>query len=149
MNFQLFIVPSGKINADLDKTIKSFKGLARRITVCRNWTEINLLSPDYDWFGIFYDNESIDEELRSSISGFLRDLEVLDRYIRVQCALVYKKILGCEVVGFSGTLRLFDRAVFIGSNLYPLFREGFLYEECIYGGFIVEHGLYIRPSTDS
>ena len=148
MNFQLFIVPSGEINADSDKTEKSFLGLPARICRISDWSKINYLKADYEWFGIFYDNEHIDLELRGSIINFLNSVSVLNQFRPVSCALVYKRALGKDVVAFIGTTRLFHRSMFMGANYKPVCREGFMETEIIYGGFIVEHALCIRPSTD-
>ena len=148
MNFQLFIVPSGEVNADPKKTERSFLGLPKRVCIIKDWVEINYLKADYEWFGIFYDNEAIDWKLRGSIIEFLNSVPIIQKYNPIQCVSVYKKIMGNKVVVFSGTPRLFHRAVFIGSNCEPVCRLDNIVSETIFGGFITEHGLCIRPSTN-
>ena len=137
MSFQVFIVPSGEVNADLERTEQSFLGLPNRVCEISDWVRMNCLKADYKWFAVFYDNESIDLELKGSIISFLASVSILEQFRYVSCVIMHKRIAGGHL---KEVTRLFHRSLFIGSNYCPICKQGFIGTEVIYGGFIVEHG---------
>lgn len=72
MKIQLFILPSRNGNAGRYKTIGSFpqECIAGAVAVS-DYMQINAHPKAAPWFGVFYDNEYIDLELKKNIKTFL------------------------------------------------------------------------------
>ena len=72
MKMHLFILPSHKKNAGKDKTIASFPlECISSATSIPDYTKINDFDKTASWFGVFYDNEYIDKDVRKNLKTFL------------------------------------------------------------------------------
>jgi len=68
----VFIIPSHKENADVEKTIASFSGINvdYNVVSVANPCEINRHKKKDKWFGIFWDNEYIQYSLHTLILNY-------------------------------------------------------------------------------
>jgi len=72
MNMHLFILPSKTVNAGGYMTVGSFPSeCLSKVTFVPNFMKINITTKEAVWFGVFYDNEYIDKEVRKNLSTFL------------------------------------------------------------------------------
>jgi len=70
-NLQLFVIKTFGEDSNAIKTLESFKGRADKFILVDSYFEINSIDKDEDgWFGVFYDNEIIDERLAESLEEF-------------------------------------------------------------------------------
>jgi len=146
LKFHVFVLRSNRPNSNLPRTIESFLGFADCIWKVRNSTEINFLSVRSDWFGIFYDNEYIDDVLKKSLEEFFDRMEGNSKKDPVQSVLLYKRILTPNIAAFSGTLRIFGRDVWLKPDFIPFCSYTMLSTEVIFRGNIREHGFCFQYS---
>jgi len=125
----IFIIPSYAKNANVRKTIASFAGIdgGFRVVPVLYCSEINRYEKKDSWFGVFWDNEYIDADLKSALPVFLSfpNLEVL---------VLYKKE---GVVEATWRKRVFRKNIFLVDDCRPLC----LWEnrETILDGWVKEH----------
>jgi len=118
----LFILPS-KGSGDVKKLVDSFtlKDLSVRFVPVDDVSQINGYDKKTPWFGVFYENEYIGEELAESLSSFftMGDHDFL---------VVFKK-LEDKALFFP---RFFKSGIFIQDDLTPLF-PGWKHEKILNG----------------
>lgn len=129
MKMHLFILPSNARNAGRDKTIGSFPSeCVERATVVSNWEVINKIDKEGQWFGVFYDNEYIDKDIKRNLKTFLMT-------IGNNALVFYKKNYVYQTADFCP--RIFKN----GIKLSGLFKTDYKIEfEKILNGWICEHG---------
>lgn len=124
----VFIIPSFADNADVRRTIASFSGIEGgfRIIPVSDYAEINRNKKD-DWFGIFWDNEYIDEGIKEAIPIFTA-------FSKLEVLILYKKE---SKVDSTWRKRLFRKHIFLIDDYRPLC----LWEnkEAILDGWVKEH----------
>ena len=123
----IFIIPSDKKNADLEKTIASFSGIDTNIRVVGSPYQINNYEKKGKWFGVFWDNEYIDEGVREALPVFFdhNNLELL---------ILYKKE---NMIEATWRARLFRSHVYLLDDYRPLCL--WLNKEIILDGWVLEH----------
>ena len=82
----LFIIPSHAANADVKKTVECLSGidLEIKIAFAESPCDINGYEAKDKWFGIFWDNEYIDEALKEAIPIFFA-------HHHLEAMVLYKK----------------------------------------------------------
>ena len=125
----LFILPSNNWNAGKYKTINSFpKECINSAVAVPNYKEINKYNKAAPWFGVFYDNEYIDKEIKKNLNTFLMT-------IGNNALVLYKKNYVYQTADFCP--RIFRK----GIKLSGLFKTDYKIEfEKILNGWICEHG---------
>jgi len=125
----LFVVPSGKPNANYGNTVDSFLHSSVRCDVVRvdDWREINNYDHKKEWFAIFWDNEYIDVGIQEVLHLHLNNKAA-------QVIVIYKK-LDEETIGYR--TRIMRRAVYLGSDFKPI--APWIAYETLLDGWIKEH----------
>jgi len=127
----LFVVPSGKPNADFDKTVESFEktGVEFKAVKIDCWREINNFKEKSDWYCVFWDNEGLDVNLQKALMTHLsnRSPEVL---------VLYKRI---DKDHAEYRTRFMKRSVWLTSNYKPL--SPWIVHETVLDGFVKEHAI--------
>lgn len=73
MMITLFIVQSCADPKDPSVTEKSFDGIADDVHCVSALSEVNGMERRNDWYGVFYDDEHIDEPLLEGLKVFIRE----------------------------------------------------------------------------
>jgi hypothetical protein len=125
----LFIIPSYAKNADVEKTIESFSGIDIdfKVVVASDYMEINRYKGVCDWFGIFWDNERIDDGLKGALPVFLS-------YPNLELLILYKKEGVAEA---TWRVRMFRRKIYLLEDYCPLCM--WANKEIVLDGWILEH----------
>lgn len=125
----LFILPSNKENANTEKTIESFSGISDNFKAVSisNWREVNNYGDKNEWFGIFWDNEYIDNNLKEA-------LPIYFLYNNLEALILYKKE---SMVDAVWRYRIFRRSVYMGSDFCPT--SLWLSKEIVLDGWVLEH----------
>lgn len=125
----VFIVPSHRSNANIEKTMDSFEGLKvpYQIVPVQNHRDINKYGKKNDWFAIFWDNEYLDEPLKEAIPVFLQ-------WKQFDVLILYKKE---SMVDASWRYRIFRSGTFLVDDFRPI--SLWLNREVILDGWILEH----------
>jgi len=126
----LCIIPSLKPNADVEKTIESFKktGLSIKAVVVSCWREINDLRNKGDWFAIFWDNECLSIGLQRALPEHLatrRSEEIL---------ILYKRLADDKA---EYRMRIMRRGIWLIEDFRPL--SPWYRAETILDGWVLEH----------
>lgn len=125
---EIFIISQFLPVSQVDKVKASFKGVASRFTVVDSFFEINNLDKEEDgWYGVFYENEEIEDELLVALDSFfeLTKADVLVAFKREP-----NRITKCP--------RFFRSHVELKiDSLEPLDRE--IPHEIMLNGYIKEH----------
>jgi len=130
MKMHLFILPSGKGNASRDKTVASFpQDCISSVTYANNYETINACAKMGMWYGVFIDNEYIDEAIKKTLKTFLMTignnaLVLFKKNYKYQTADFYPRI-------FKSYIRL---------HAAPYRTEDAIEYEKILNGWICEHG---------
>jgi len=76
---EIFIVRAYVNGMTSDSTIASFKDKADKFTVVDSLFEVNEIDKEREWFGVFYENEVITDELLEALESFfmLTEADVL------------------------------------------------------------------------
>lgn len=129
MKMQLFVLPSTARNAGRYKTISSFPSecLSNALSV-PDFNEINNTPRTAPWFGVFYDNEYIDDAVKKNLKTFLMT-------IGNNALVLFKKNYIYQIVEFMP--RIFRNGVKLSGNFAT---EQKLQFEKILNGWICEHG---------
>jgi len=111
----LFILPSGRENANPEKTFKSLHGLVKRVKFVSSIDSINLYRKSTDWYGVLYDNEYVDADLKVGI-------EMAFQFPVVDFFVLCKRDIGKDLMSvFTKCPRLFRKHVLLQENtLLPL-----------------------------
>ena len=125
----IFVIPSHKDNADVGKSIASFSGIAvdTRMVVASDPCEVNRHKRKSEWFGIFWDNEYIDEPLKEAIPVFFA-------HSNLEMLILYKKE---SMVEATWRARFFKRHIYLLGDYCPLCL--WLNKETILDGWVLEH----------
>jgi hypothetical protein len=125
----VFIIPSHKENADVEKTIASFSGIDFdfKVVGISNPYEINRYKRKDKWFGIFWDNEYIDEAVREALPVFFS-------HSTLELLILYKKE---SMVDATWRARLFKRHIYLLNDYRPL--SLWLNREVVLDGWVKEH----------
>jgi len=123
----IFVLPSEK-NGDVQKLVDSFKlvPVPIRYVVVDNVPDINGYDKKTPWFGVFYENEYIEERLAAALPAFftLGNFDYL---------VVFKKLK--EAALFFP--RFYKNKVFLNDDLSPFFM-GWKHEK-ILNGWVLEN----------
>ena len=137
----LYIVKSGDPNAQNQGLIESFGediSIPSAIQAVR-FNQIHSLKAITTWYGVFYDNEIIDIQLRESLRIFLTNEILIDVYTVMKKHIDKESSFGYR---FTQAPRFFRSEIQISPDgLRPMKKEGIRYER-ILNGFIV-------PQNDS
>ncbi len=125
----IFIVPSNEGNANADKTIASFSGidLEYRIVHINEYRDINNYEDKSEWFGVFWDNECIDTNLKEA-------LPIYFLYNSMEALVLYKKV---SMVDAVWRYRIFRSSVYLGPDFSPV--TLWLCKEIVLDGWVLEH----------
>jgi hypothetical protein len=127
----LFVVPSGKPNADFAKTVESFRksGVKFKAVKIDCWREINALKNKDDWFCVFWDNEGLDVNLQKALKVHLsnRNAEVL---------VLYKRL---DEKTAEYRTRFMKRGVWLTEDFKPI--APWIIHETILDGWVKEHAI--------
>jgi hypothetical protein len=111
----VYVLPSGKSNADVARTLETFNDLAYDVTRVYSTSEINevrktksILVNNQDRYFVIYDNECLTEDLAKVLPVFLQSgFDVL---------VVYKKAMVEGKLAFSKSPRIFRDGVRLKKN---------------------------------
>ena len=127
----LFVVRSGKPNADFDKTVESFNktGVEFTAVLIDSWREINNYKDKSDWYCVFWDNEGLDTNLQKALIAHLSN--------RVPDVLVlYKRI---DQKSAEYRTRFMRRSVWLTEDYKPV--SPWVIHETILDGWVTEHAI--------
>ena len=125
----LFVVPSRKDNASLEKTADSFcriKGGCNVVPVS-SWRDVNECNNKDEWFGVVWDNEYIDDHLIDA-------LPIYFLYQRLEALILYKKVSMVEAIW---RYRFFKRSVYLKEDFAP--HHFWINKEIVLDGWVLEH----------
>jgi hypothetical protein len=106
----LFILPSGSKTANSEKTFKSLQGLVKRVKFVSSIDAINLYQKQTDWYGVFYDNEWVDADLKIGI-------EMVFQMAKVDFFVLCKRHIKIDMLStFTKCPRLFRKHVLLQEN---------------------------------
>lgn len=127
----LFVVPSGKPNADFDKTVESLKrsGVKLEAVLVKCWREINAFRNKGEWYCVFWDNEGIDDGLQKALKYHLSN--------RVPEVLVLYKKIGDKKAEFR--TRFMRGKIWLTENFKPV--SPWIIHETVLDGWVVDHGI--------
>lgn len=129
MKLDLFILPSYKKNAGGNKTINSFPSDCINSAVAvLDYEMINRYTKGSLWFGVFYDNEYIDEAIKKNLKTFLMT-------VGNNALVFFKKNYEYQTADYCP--RIF-RSGLVLSSLFET-KQKIQYEK-ILNGWICEHG---------
>jgi len=129
MNMHLFILPSNNWNAGKYKTISSFPSECINSAVAvPDYKAINKYTKAAMWFGVFYDNEYIDEAVKKNLKTFLIT-------VGNNALVLFKKNYMYQTADYMP--RIFRSNVKLSDNFVT---EQKLEYEKILNGWICEHG---------
>lgn len=125
----LFVVPSGKPNADYNRTVASFQNSGIEVTpvLIATWRDINNYQKKHEWCGIFWDNEGLDLQMQKVLKEHLSGK-------RWDALILFKRI-GEEEAEFR--IRFVRKTVMLTHDFAPL--DQWLKREQILDGWVVEH----------
>lgn len=125
----LFVIPSGKPNADYNKTVESFKktGVPMKALSVKTWRDVNDYRYKDVWYAVFWDNEGIDEDLQKALPIHL-DNRIPD------CLILYKR-LGEKDAEYR--TRFMRRTVWLTHDYAPL--EQWMKPETVLDGWVKDH----------
>ena len=125
----LFVVPSGKPNADYNKTVESFKKSKVEFEsyLIGSWRDINNFKVRTDWFCVFWDNEGLDSNLQGALGVHLKN-KVPEVFI------LYKRV---DEQTAEYRTRFMKRSVWLTSDYEPI--SPWLHRETILDGWVIEH----------
>lgn len=129
MKMQLFVLPSNARNAGRYKTIGSFPSecLSNALSVS-DFNAINNTPKTAPWFGVFYDNEYIDRDVKKNLKTFLMT-------IGNNALVLFKKNYEYQTVDYMP--RIFRSNIVLSG----LFKTEYKLEfEKILNGWVCEHG---------
>ena len=66
----LFVIGGHQPNSDFVRAVTSFNGRIHRMYSVDNMSEINRIEKESEWYGVIYDNETIQEELLEALPVF-------------------------------------------------------------------------------
>lgn len=129
---ELFIFQSGVPFADLEKLVQSFAHSGTtQVTLVTPGTKVHEIRTVFAWYGVFYDNEMIDDNLRASLQTFLE-------YPHFDVLCMWKKMEnGC----FSKTPRIFRRNVSLQENSLVPLDSGSLKSTNILDGWLLDQAM--------
>jgi hypothetical protein len=127
----LFVVPSGKPNANFAKTVESFKksGVKFKAVKIDCWREINALKNKDDWFCVFWDNEGLDVNLQKALKVHLSN-------IKAEVLVLYKRL---EEHKAEYRTRFMKRGVWLSEDFKPV--SPWIIHETILDGWVKEHAI--------
>jgi len=127
----LFVIPSGKPNADFDKTVESFNksGVEFEAILANSWRDVNSFKGKTDWYGIFWDNEGLDTNLQKALIVHLSN--------RVPEVLILYKRLNKDKAEFR--TRFMKRGVWLTTDFAPV--SPWIIKETILDGWVIEHAI--------
>ncbi len=132
----IFILP-GIENNDAEKLMKSFKvsSLTVKFVMVDTVADINIYKKETLWYGVFYDNEYLEEELAEALFTFfvLAKVDILTVF----------KLLEESVKFFP---RFFKYHIYLKDDLSPL-QQGLIHEK-ILNGWVLENGKRIKSDYD-
>jgi hypothetical protein len=127
----VFVIPSGKPNANFLKTVESFEkmDIELRVVQITCWREINCYEDKDDWYCVFWDNEGLDVNLQKALPVHLanRHPEVL---------VLYKRLADDKA---EYRTRFMKRSIWLTSNFKPIAPWPVI--ETILDGWVVEHAI--------
>ena len=131
----LFVIPSGKPNADYNKTVQSFKKCQVKVkaVLAKTWRDVNEYRYKDVWYAVFWDNEGIDVALQQVLH-----LHLANR--NPDCMILYKRV-GEKEAEFR--MRFMRRTVWLTEDYAPL--EQWVKPETILDGWVIDHGV---PDTN-
>jgi hypothetical protein len=127
----LFVVVSGKPNANYDKTVESFNksGVEFTAHLISSWREINSFEEKGDWFCVFWDNEGLDVNLQKALPAHLAN--------KVPDVLVlYKKL---DDANAEYRTRFMRRGVWLSEDYKPV--SPWVIHETVLDGWVKEHAI--------
>lgn len=129
MKMHLFILPSYAKNAGKYKTISSFPSecISSAVAV-PDYKIINKYTKAALWFGVFYDNEYIDEDVKKNLKTFLMT-------ISNNALVLFKKNYMYQTADYMP--RIFRSGIMLSNNFAT---EQKIQYEKILNGWICEHG---------
>ena len=127
----LFVVPSGKPNANFAKTVESFKksGVELKAVKIDCWREINGFRNKSEWYCVFWDNEGIDTNLQKALKIHLMKK-------RPEVLVLYKLLSGKHA---EYRTRFMKRSVWLTEDFAPL--SPWVIHETILDGWVIEHAI--------
>jgi hypothetical protein len=127
----VFVVPSGKPNADFNKTVESFNktGIEFKAILVNNWRDINNFKDKTDWYCVFWDNEGLDTNLQKALTVHLAN--------RVPDVLVLYKRL--DDTNAEYRTRFMRRGVWLTEDFKPI--SSWITHETILDGWVTEHAI--------
>jgi len=129
MKLHLFILPSHKKNAGIHKTIESFPSdCLSNVNGILEYKRINDYAKTATWFGVFYDNEYIDEAISKNLKTFLMT-------VGNNALVLFKKNYEYQTADYAP--RIFRSGIKLSS---PFGTEQKIQYEKILNGWICEHG---------
>ena len=129
MKIHLFILPSYKKNAGIQRTIDSFPlECLSNVNGILNYKTINDYAKTALWFGVFYDNEYIDKAIRKNLKTFLMT-------VGNNALVLFKKNYEYQTADFMP--RIFRSGIKLSNNFAT---EQKIQYEKILNGWICEHG---------
>ena len=127
----LFVVSSGKTNANFDKTVESFEktGVEFKAVQVDCWREINCCEDKGDWFCVFWDNECLDPNLQRGLMSHLSNKapDVL---------VLYKRI---DKSSAEYRTRFMRRGVWLTEDFRPI--SPWVIHETVLDGWVEEHAI--------
>ena len=125
----LFIVPSAKDNADVGKTVDSFRktGVEFKAVTVSCWREINNYRHKGEWFAIFWDNEGLDADLQATLKIHLENT-------KPEILVLYKRLSELEA---EFRTRFMKRKIWLSTDFKPIC--AWCISEVILDGWVTEH----------
>jgi len=127
----LFVVPSGKPNANFVKTVESFEksGVEFKAIKIDCWREINALEDKNDWFCVFWDNEGLDVSLQKALKIHLSNK-------KAEVLILYKRL---DDKTAEYRTRFMKRGVWLTEDFKPI--SPWVIYETVLDGWVKEHAI--------
>ena len=127
----VFVVASGKPDANFDKTVESFNksGVEFTAHLISSWREINNFDAKGDWFCVFWDNEGLDDNLQKALAAHLLN--------RVPDVLVLYKRLDDKNAEYR--TRFMRKGIWLSNDYKPI--SPWVIHETILDGWVIDHGV--------
>ena len=125
----LSVIPSGKPNADFNKTVESFEkaDVGVKVVLANTWVEVNDYRYKDKWYAVFWDNEGIDVNLQKALIEHLNN--------RIPDALILYKRLAEKEAEYR--TRFMRRTVWLTNDYAPLMP--WVTTETVLDGWVVDH----------